>query len=128
METITNSCGVFVVLEYLQQDFLIGNIHLRTGKSRDDVRIPQLKSCFKIINKYNINTFITGDFNDGLRPEYSTTNFVLENNFKIIFLPLDHIITNNFNIIVKKGDEMVPIPNELEPSDHLPLIFFVEFI
>lgn len=115
--TINNSCGVFVVLEYSQKDFFIGNIHLRTGKSRDDVRIHQLKSCFKIINKYNINTFMTGDFNDGLRPEYSTTNFILEQNFKIIasgntchlykdgksiFLPLDHVVTNNLNIVVKK--------------------------
>lgn len=141
-----NSCGIFVILEHLNKDFLIGNVHLRTGKNRDDVRIPQLKSCFKIINKYKIDTFLTGDFNDGLKPEYSTTNLILENNFKIekgnkntchlykngnsIYLTLDHVITNNLNITFQENLENIseiPIPNETEGSDHLPLVFFVEF-
>lgn len=138
--TDNNSCCLFVCLEYNNTKFLISNVHLISKVINYNIRISQLKSCFKIIDKYKIKTIIAGDFNDILDSDSPVKNLIILHGFKVMnylktcyicsennYLSLDNVVTNNLEIeIINKEDLSIPIPNTNQGSDHLGLSFLVK--
>lgn len=126
-------------------EFIIANVHLKAGLNTGlDIRQKQMKS----ILTYSPN-MIVGDFNDELNEyfnEKSSNNFneKSSNNYKLAdtrittyvsnahtkkFWSFDHLLYSTTidtkNIIVETihSDLTEPIPSDIHPSDHIPLIY-----
>lgn len=145
VEFSLNSYGVFVKLKHIDTniEFLLVNLHLKAGRYLGiQDRNFQLKSCFKLCNKKfkNNKTCIVGDFNDELLLSSLNWNIINENKFIIVesypscdlynhqddihtYSTFDHIVSYGLDVIVSNEIELIPFPNEIHPSDHLPLIF-----
>jgi hypothetical protein len=146
----TNSYGVFTMFDLAGTNdrpgnkILIVNIHLKAGLiSGEKDRQFQMLSCMKKLFLDNIPSCICGDFNDDLRVN-GPIHRILENNRFICygnentchvydysldksnFHSFDHIVSLGYRIkMVKNEEQLVPIPNIFEGSDHYPIIFYI---
>ncbi len=137
INTNISSCGIFVTLKK-NKEFQIVNIHLKAGWSKENERIPQLKSVIKRMDK--IPSIICGDFNDQLKHTGALHKILTENHFNcymfdptcyayndtienfINYISYDHIAAN-VKINVEKITLYKEMPNEDEPSDHKMIKF-----
>ena len=132
-----NSCAVFTKFSILSNDFLLINVHLKGGRDFERERINQLKACLK--NTDN-KTIICGDFNDQFENELTKllNGFTLYPNQLTCccyqsftktqnYHSFDHVVSKQLTITQHPTDIMEPIPNETNPSDHLPIKFDIIF-
>lgn len=139
------SCAVIMTLKDLVTDasIRIANVHLKAGiiiPESISTRISQLKSVLK--HKLDI---ICGDFNENFDTNKEIIKLVTDNGFiihnkyltcftidKIMdtnYWCFDNILTKDqYNVVIQQCPNIVglQIPNELIPSDHIPLDILLE--
>jgi endonuclease/exonuclease/phosphatase family metal-dependent hydrolase len=144
---ISNSTTVFILIEFHNNIFAIGNTHLTTHKSDKDFlqRYYQLKSSIKILSNFNADkTILVGDFNDELINDTITEKIVTESLYNIsktketchiwkdkyqisIYLSIDKILFKGLNVEIGYIPENRPIPDENEISDHFAIPFDIYY-
>ena len=140
-ETLS-SCAVITNLVCVNLDFnfVLCNVHLKAGlRSGEPTRINQIKSCVEKIRA--VTVCICGDFNDMLvtdsvlRKKIESENFVVSGpqqtfySYKEnVFYSFDQICTRNLNVKANRIMDLRPIPSEIHPLDHFPLIFSIYLI
>lgn len=118
----------------MEKEFLLINLHLKGGRDFESTRINQLKSCLKNLNCEQV--CICGDFNDefkGILPKL-LNDFTMYPNLLTCdcyhdihyYHSFDHVVSKQL-IVNQWCDVIEPIPNINQPSDHLPLIFEINF-
>lgn len=129
-----NSCALFTTFK-MEKEFLLINLHLKGGRDFEAQRISQLKSCLKNISVMPV--CICGDFNDEFKGELPKLliNFTFYPNVLTCdcyhnnqhhYHSFDHVVSKDLTI-KQWCEEIEPIPNIDNPSDHLPLIFEIQF-
>ena len=152
VSTNVNSSGIFVRLFDVKSNrqILIGNVHLKAGLDGENnvkIRKSQIASAFNVIEKMsddNTSIIVCGDFNDLLSPGGAVRMLIDEKKYECseqcpswcrpctkpsdppVFLPFDHVIWTNAKMqITSLHNYDSHIPNERDPSDHLPLFFTI---
>ena len=146
LESTITSCSVIVKFENLETHctFKMSNVHLKAGISNPEsikTRISQLKS----IQSHNPD-IICGDFNDNFEKNQEIINlvkdfgYVVHNKYLTCFtLGTDHganywcfdnflTMSDKFNVNIPKCKSIqgLKIPDDSNPSDHIPLTIFIE--
>lgn len=144
IEFKTTSSSCIVILKFNNKLIKIANVHLKADIYKIEsinTRINQLKS---VINyKPDI---ICGDFNDDFNNELgkfiNDNNYISHNTKNTCYASYDNIYSYwNFDNILTKTNSIIKnisihslftlidqvIPNENIPSDHIPIIFEIEF-
>ena len=146
-QTLT-SCSVIVEFD----TFWVANVHLKAQiRQGETQRQTQIRSVLKKLNHQKAG-FIAGDFNDFLDSKclydvkilglvmaelapydlkihsHLNSAYVFSNEYGHNYWTFDHVLSNKMVVTLKEPSEteLIPFPNETEPSDHLMVVF--EFV
>ncbi|HSW76375.1 MAG TPA: endonuclease/exonuclease/phosphatase family protein [Candidatus Saccharimonadales bacterium] len=142
---VRTSCALIANVSYNDVKFAVCNVHLKAGLySEFETRVRQISSCIKTLDKYD-RAIICGDFNDTLDDSADITNKIISSGFQLFatrdptchvytdeykshrYYAFDHVATKKLKVVVDPLPPIGPIPNEDEPSDHIPIKFTVWF-
>lgn len=144
VKTLNTFASVLVSLKVKDKELLIANVHLKAGMlSGEKERLSQMPSVLK-----HDPDIICGDFNDTMSEERALYGLI-KDKYKALtpgltgyvkgscndstgmpYWPFDHFIYKETSLKtanVLPTDLSCPIPNKLQPSDHLMVVFNCEF-
>lgn len=152
LKTVDTSCGILTLLRIrgTKDPLWICNVHLNSG--RQETRINQILSvlgkvaCSHLYGKKKYPMVICGDFNESVRQGREMHKLLAANKMNLKNTsPLSCYVKNKYrrfdkaygwHITVEYFDRVemeeklvqkkTPIPNNFEPSDHIPVEFFIQ--